>query len=252
MKALKLISLIILTGLLVNFTNTGKVTIYTIGDSTMANKDLSQHNPERGWGQMFQQFFDDQVIVDNWAKNGRSSKSFMTEGLWKGVLEKLKPGDFVFIQFGHNDSKPDSARHTDPHTTYKANLTKYITETRAKGANPVLLTSVVRRKFDANENLEDTHGEYLVVVRELAKEMNVPLIDMEQKSRKLVQQLGPEESKKLYMWIEPGVSEKFPKGDKDDTHFQVYGATKMAGLVVEGIKELNLSIASHIIKTPQN
>jgi lysophospholipase L1-like esterase len=217
----------------------------------MANKDLSHNNPERGWGQMLQQFFDGQVIVDNRAKNGRSSKSFIGEGLWKGVLDNLKPGDYVFIQFGHNDSKPDSARHTDPRTTYRANLIKYITETRSKDAIPVLLTSVVRRKFDASGNLKDTHGDYIVVVRELAKEMNVPLIDMEQKSRKLVQQLGPEESKKLYMWIEPGVSEKFPKGDKDDTHFCEYGATQMAKMAVEGIKELNLNIAAYI-KAPKN
>jgi lysophospholipase L1-like esterase len=248
MRKFKVLSLFILTCFLINSTKDEKITVFTIGDSTMANKDTSQNNPERGWGMMFQQFFDDQVMVDNWAKNGRSSKSFIGEGLWKGVLDKLKAGDYVFIQFGHNDSKPDTTRHTDPRTTYRANLIKYIAETRAKSANPVLLTSVVRRKFDANGNLEDTHGEYLLVFRELAKEMNVPLIDMEQKSRKLVQQLGPEESKKLYMWVEPGVSGRIPKGARDDTHFRPYGATKMAELVIEGVKELNLGLAAHIKK----
>lgn len=248
MRKIKVLLLLIITCSLIDFTRVEKITVFTIGDSTMANKDTSRNNPERGWGMRLQQFFDDQVVVDNWAKNGRSSKSFIGEGLWKGVLDKLKVGDYVFIQFGHNDSKPDSARHTDPRTTYRANLIKYITETRSKGANPVLLTSIVRRKFDANGNLEDTHGEYLLVVRELAKEMNVPFIDMEQKSRKLVQQLGPEESKKLYMWVEPGVSERIPNGIKDDTHFREYGATQMAGLVVEGIKELNLGLAAHVKK----
>jgi len=246
MRIFTLICLLSLTGIFFNFIKIEKVTIFTIGDSTMANKDLSQQNPERGWGQLLPQFFDDNVMIDNWAKNGRSSKSFMGEGLWKGVLEKLKAGDYVFIQFGHNDSKADTAKHTDPRTTYRANLIKYITETRAKGANPVLFTSIVRRKFDEGGKLEDTHGEYLVVVRELAREMNVPLIDMEQKSRKLVEQLGPEESKKLYMWVEPNVSEKYPKGQKDDTHFCEYGAIKMAALAVEGIKELKLGIAGNI------
>lgn len=244
----KSICLLVLAGLLISFIKIQRITIYTIGDSTMANKGILKNNPERGWGQVLSQFFDDHVRIDNWAKNGRSSKSFMDEGLWKGVLEKLKPGDYVFIQFGHNDSKLDSALHTDPRTTYRMNLIKYVTETRAKGACPVLLTSIVRRKFDMNGKLQDTHGDYIVVVRELAREMNVPLIDMERKSRNLVEQLCSESSKKLYMWLKPGVSEMYPEGLKDDTHFCEYGAVKMASLAVEGIKELKLEIADYIKK----
>ena len=231
--------------LFMGFTN-GKITIYTIGDSTMANKDTLNKNPERGWVQMLSLFFDDQITVDNRAKNGRSSKSFITEGLWQSVYSSLKPGDYVFIQFGHNDAKPDTARHTDPRTTYRANLIRYIKETQSKGAYPVLLTSIVRRKFDAAGKLEDTHGEYLTVVRELAKEMNVPLIDMEQESRKLVEQLGPEVSKRLYLWLEPGIYEKFPNGSKDDTHLNEYGATRMAKIAIEQLNKLNLGIAGHI------
>ena len=225
-----------------------KITVYTIGDSTMANKELQKNNPERGWGQMLSQFFNDEVIVDNRAKNGRSSKSFMGEGLWGEVINNLKEGDYVFIQFGHNDSKPDSARHTEPRTTYRSYLVRYIKETQAKGAHPVLLTSIVRRKFDTTGKLEDTHGEYLLVVRELAKEMNIPLIDLEQKSRKLIEQLGPEASKKLFMWLEPGICDKYPNGSKDDTHLCEYGATQIAQLAVDGIRELNLDISQYIKK----
>jgi lysophospholipase L1-like esterase len=237
-----LLLLIILSG----FKVTQKLTIYTIGDSTMANKDTAENNPERGWGQMLSQFFDDRVTIDNRALNGRSTKSFIDEGQWKKVLDSLKTGDYVFIQFGHNDSKPDSARHTDPRTTYRANLIRFIKETQTKGAHPVLFTSIVRRKFDSDGNLTDTHGDYLLVVRELAKEMNVPIIDLEQKTRKVVEQLGPEESKKLYMWIEPGVSERITKNPKDDTHLNISGATQVAKLAVEGIKELNLGITQYL------
>jgi lysophospholipase L1-like esterase len=233
---------------LLGFKEQLKHTIYTIGDSTMANKELQGNNPERGWGQVLSQFFVENLIIDNRALNGRSSKSFIDEGLWKGVLDNLKPGDYVFIQFGHNDSKPDSAKHTEPHTSYKANLIRYIKETLSKGAHPVLFTSIVRRKFDNTGKLEDTHGDYLLVVRELAKEMNIPLIDLEQKTRKLIEKLGPEESKKYYMWIQPGISEKFPKGSQDDTHLNEKGATEVVQLVLEGIKELHLELESYIKK----
>lgn len=240
-----LLSFVLSAFFLMCFTN-GKMTIYTIGDSTMADKDTQNNNPERGWGQVLNQFFDDQVIVDNRAKNGRSSKSFMTEGLWQDVCRTLKAGDYVFIQFGHNDSKPDTARHTDPRTTYRANLIRYIGDTKAKGAYPVLFTSIVRRKFDSAGKLEDTHGEYLLVVRELAKEMNIPLIDMEQGSRKLVEELGPEASKKLYLWLDPGIYTKYPNGSKDDTHLNEYGALQMAKIAIAQLKKLNLDIAGHI------
>ena len=246
-KYILILALLFPAFILMCFTN-GEITIYTIGDSTMANKEIQKNNPERGWGQVLNQFFDNQIIVDNRAKNGRSSKSFMTEGLWKDICSTLKAGDYVFIQFGHNDSKPDTARHTDPRTTYRTNLIKYIEDTKEKGAYPVLFTSIVRRKFDTANKLEDTHGEYLLVVRELAKEMNVPLIDLEQESRKLIEQLGPEASKKLFMWLEPGICDKFPNGSKDDTHLNEYGALQIAKIAIEQIKNRNLDIAKHIKK----
>ena len=126
-----------------------KTTLYTIGDSTMANKKDPDRNPEHGWAQMLQPFFNNDVIVVNKAVNGRSTKSFINEKRWDSIYKVLKPGDYVFIQFGHNDAKvADSTRYTNPHTTYRHNLIRFVTETRAKGAFPILFSSIARRNFN--------------------------------------------------------------------------------------------------------
>ena len=114
------------------------ITIFMIGDSTMANKSLKNGNLERGWGQMLPCFLTEDVAVDNHAMNGRSSLSFINEGRWDAVLAKLKKGDYVFIQFGHNDEKASEKLHTDPGTTFDDNLRRFVRETREKGAYPVL------------------------------------------------------------------------------------------------------------------
>ena len=123
------------------------LTIFTIGDSTMANKNLYGGNPERGWCMVLPGFFSEDIRVDNHAANGRSSKSFISEGRWAKVISQVKKGDYVFIQFGHNDEKADSARHTDPGTTFDDNLRRFVNETRVKGGIPVLFNSIVRRNF---------------------------------------------------------------------------------------------------------
>jgi lysophospholipase L1-like esterase len=216
-----------------------------IGDSTMANKKLSAA-PETGWGQVLQQFFSNEVIVSNHAQNGRSSKSFIDEGRWKVVLDSLQPGDYVIIQFGHNDQKTDSARHTDPYTSYKANLEKYVNESRAKGAIPILCTSIVRRLFDEFGNLIDTHCDYPIVTRQVAEEMNVPLIDLQRETEELVTELGPENSKKLYLYTKPGEYTNRAKGIKDDTHLCVYGANEVAKLAVNKMKELKIPLVKYL------
>ena len=114
------------------------VTIFMIGDSTMANKKIDGGNPERGWGMVLPGFFSEDIRIDNHAANGRSSKSFISEGRWEKVISKVKKGDYVFIQFGHNDEKADSTRHTDPGSTFDKILRRYVNETRAKGGIPVL------------------------------------------------------------------------------------------------------------------
>ncbi|MBV5349218.1 rhamnogalacturonan acetylesterase, partial [bacterium] len=199
--------------------NQGKnITVFTIGDSTMANKK-AEVTPETGWCQVFSAFVDQTVEIKNRAVNGRSTKSFITEGRWKSILDSLQAGDYVFIQFGHNDEKiQDSTRYTEPFTSYRKNLERFVHETREKGANPILFTSIVRRKFE-NGLLTDTHGNYPVVVRQVALEMNVPMVDLQLLTAGAVTALGDEASKSIYLWTPP--SDKFPEGRKDDTHLRV-------------------------------
>ncbi len=225
---------------------TQPVTIHLIGDSTMADKPAVE-NPERGWGQMFPQFFDSTVSIRNYARNGRSTKSFIDEGRWDVVRAALKPGDYVFIQFGHNDAKKsDSTRYADPHNAYRRNLLRFVREARQAGATPVLITPVHRRKFDSTGAIVDQHGDYPVVVREVAREERVPLIDLHARSRVLFERWGPEGTKDLFLWIPPGRFAAVPQGKTDNTHFTPLGAVQVARLVADGIGDLQLPLAGHL------
>ena len=224
----------------------GQVRIFLIGDSTMADKPVIG-NPERGWGQVFPLFFGGNVLIENHAQNGRSAKSFLAEGRWKTVYDKLQPGEYVFIQFGHNDAKKeDSTRYAAPHTDYRNNLLRFVNEARSKGAIPILLTPVCRKRFDQNGKFYDVHGGYPGVVRELAAEQGIGLIDLHKKSMQLLEKLGPEESKKLFFRAKPGYFTAVRGGKEDDTHFNHNGAMKIAALVVEGIKELDSPLAKSL------
>jgi lysophospholipase L1-like esterase len=222
------------------------IKVYLVGDSTIANKEVRAY-PETGWGMPFTYFFDSTVSVDNRAKNGRSTKSFINEGLWQPVVDNLKEGDYVFIQFGHNDEgKEKVGRYTTP-DEFKANLTRYVTETRNKKAIPVLITPVARRTFDGTQ-VKESHPGYADAVREVAKQNNVPLIDLDKKSQELLQQLGPETSKLLFNYLQPNEHPNYPEGRADDTHFSELGARKMAEIVLSEIKNLHLELADRIVK----
>ncbi|WP_159884801.1 rhamnogalacturonan acetylesterase [Paenibacillus puerhi] len=213
-----------------------QITLFLAGDSTVT--DSSEEGfPFSGWGQMLQCFFKHDVAVANHAKGGRSSKSFISEGRLALIDEELKEGDFLFIQFGHNDQKADPERHTDPTTTYPEHLRQYIAAARSKKANPVLVTSVHRRYFDAEGKVENTHGSYLDAVRQLAEEEGVPLIDLADKSKRLFEELGPEETKSIFLWGSPGEWKSRSSGVADNTHFQERGGLRVAELVVQGIRE---------------
>jgi lysophospholipase L1-like esterase len=244
----RLLPIVALIPLFVVFGSGKRITIHMIGDSTMANKPNPEKNPERGWGQALPSFFSDRVEVRNHAVNGRSTRSFIREGRWDSVRVELKKGDYVFIQFGHNDGKTtDSTRYTNPYTGYRRNLIRYVNESRDKGAIPVLFTPITRRNFNPSGVLEDTHGAYPHVMREVAKELKVPLVDLQLKSEDLVLSLGPEKSKELYLWVSPGAYEIYPEGKQDNTHFTEKGATEMAKLAVEGLKELKIDIIKYLI-----
>jgi lysophospholipase L1-like esterase len=212
-------------------------TIFLVGDSTMADKPLIPANPERGWGQMLPMYFKDEVRIKNHAVNGRSSKSFLDEGRWEPVLNQFKPGDYVIIEFGHNDEKKnDPRRYTEPFGGFKTDLVMFIRDARAHGATPILATPVARRKFDDNGGLIDTHGDYVKAVRQVAQEQRALLLEMNTRSAELLARMGPEFSKKLFDWIGPGEFERCPKGLSDDTHFNAYGASRMCDLAVGEIE----------------
>lgn len=213
------------------------VTLYLIGDSTMADKPDPAHNPERGWGQALPEFTNARVVVQNHAVNGRSTKSFIDQGRWDSVRVALHRGDYVFIQFAHNDEKlEDSARYTAPFTAYRRNLARFVREARAAGAIPVLFTPIVRRKFNTNGTLEDTHGLYPLAVRDVARELNVPLIDLQLHTEERVQAAGPDSSKALYVYTRAGEFPAFPNARQDDTHLSPRGATTVARLAVQALR----------------
>ena len=220
------------------------IKVFIAGDSTAANKEVKAF-PETGWGMPFATLFDSTVTVDNRAKNGRSTRTFISEGLWQKLIDDVNEGDYVFIQFGHNDEVETKASYTTP-DDYKTYLGRFISETRNKKANPVLLTPVSRRQFDSAGHVKETHAEYSPLVREVAKQYSVPMIDMDEKSRELLQKFGPENSKLLFMQLEPGEHPNYPDGRNDNTHFNELGARKIAQLVLQGIKDLKLELAERI------
>lgn len=212
----------------------------------MANKPLDE-NPERGWGQLFPKYMTDDVEIQNHAVNGRSTKSFLKERRWDTVMSRIKAGDFVMIQFGHNDSKvEDSVRSAPAHTLYKENLIRYVNDTRSKGATPILITPVMRRKFDAAGKFVDQHGDYPGVVKEVAATMNVLLIDLHKSSEALIVKEGVENSRRFFLNIPARHFKKYKGKEEDNTHFSEYGAASVASLVCKSIKDQNLPLAKYL------
>lgn len=224
-----------------------KTTIWMIGDSTMCLYDSSRF-PLTGWGMPFAEYFDSSVTIKNEAKGGRSTRTFISETRWQPVVDNLVEGDYVFIQFGHNDeAKNYPDRYTTPED-YRQNLIKFVTESRSKKAEPVLITPVSRRKFDEQGNAIETHEVYSKIVHEVAHHYKVPLIDLDEMSIQLLRQYGPQNSSLLFMQLQQGENPNYPDGINDNTHFNAYGARHIAELVLKGIKDLHLKLADTIIK----
>ena len=243
------LALIISTCLFFSFTAKDPLRVFLIGDSTMADK-LPADFPETGWGMPFSKLFNEAVEVQNHAYNGRSTKSFRREGRWAKVQAQLKKGDYVFIQFGHNDAKAsDTARYAPSQTDFRDNLTRYVAETRAKGGIPILLTPTQRRKFDSTGVFVDQHADYPNVVREVAAKEKVLLIDIEKESKKYISSEGPEGAKKMFLHYPVGIFRKFMKGATDDTHFSPFGAMKISDMVAEAILASNEHLRSFLKKS---
>lgn len=201
-------------------------TVYYIGDSTVARNNIHSY-PQTGMSQGLHLYLKETVRIESHAKNGRSTKSFLDEGRFAPVEAAMRPGDFLFIQFGHNDEKADEARHTDPDTTFRQNLTLFVDAAKKAGACPVLITPIARRLFDEAGNfLPGSHGVYPSAVKAAAAEAGVPVIDLTSATEAFLARLGDEPSKPLFVW------------PKDNTHLKPEGAVTMAGFLAEGLKAL--------------
>ena len=215
-------------------------TIHLMGDSTMAEKDLTGGNPERGWGMMFQNFLDSNFQVVNYAQNGRSTKSFIDRGLWDKVYDALQPGDYVFIQFGHNDAKADDPeRYAPAFGAYQDNLRTFIRGARTKGATPVLLTPVARRWFKDGKLDRNCHKDYPAAMKQVAREEGVTLLDITTASLDWLEGLGDEPSKAYFM---------ISTGKDDNTHTIARGARKVTELVCEALREQIPEIGEHLVR----
>ncbi|MBR4686774.1 MAG: pectin esterase [Bacteroidales bacterium] len=215
-------------------------TIHLMGDSTMAEKDLTGGNPERGWGMMLPNFVDDSFRVVNYAQNGRSTKSFIDRGLWDKVYDALQPGDYVFIQFGHNDAKADDPeRYAPAFGAYQDNLRRFVRGAREKGATPVLLTPVARRWFKDGKLDRNCHTDYPAAMKQVADEMGVTLLDITTVSLDWLESLGDEASKAYFM---------ISTGKDDNTHTVARGARKVTELVCEAVKAQIPAIGEHLVR----
>jgi len=240
MKVLNLIPVLAMFAAISPAAQTGRAPrIHLAGDSTMADKPTDPPNPEHGWGQLLPGFFKEPSAIENHAANGRSTRTFITEGRWQKLVDTLQPGDWVIIQFAHNDEKifPDARGE------FQDNLRRFVADVRAKHANPILATPCARRLFDDYGTLVDTHGDYPDAVRAVAQETNVPLLEMNRLTMALEEGHGPEGSKRLHLWIPAGVYERQPAGYEDNTHYSAYGAERVAALAVQEILRLQLPLA---------
>jgi lysophospholipase L1-like esterase len=222
-------------------------TLYVIGDSTAASYSM-KHYPLFGWAQVLQHYFDaSKLRVANRAISGRSSKSFYDSGSWTPIRESLQAGDYVFIQFGHNDQKKkDPKRYTEPTTTYTEYLQRYIDETRAAEAMPILLTSINRNSWETPKKLRDSLGGYPDAVRKLAKSESVPLIDMHKRTTRLYQKLGQERTTRLFIYLPPSLYPAYPDGRPDNTHLQERGAYTISALAIKAIRKQRIPLRRHL------
>lgn len=241
----KLISLLIFAIICSSSYKTGRKRVFIAGDSTAQSYNIDK-TLMRGWGQLLHVFFTDDIKIVNHAIGGRSTKTFINEGRWDKLIKQAQNGDYVIIQFGHNDASSVPERHTG-YSDYEANLIKFIEDAKSIGVQPILATSVVMRTFINGHLIDDRLKGYPAITRKVAKEFNVPLIDVNTNTRDFVTMLGDEASKPYYRWLEPGIDPSKPEGVQDDTHMNELGAKQVAQFVADGIKNLNLEgISEHV------
>ncbi|WP_339898606.1 rhamnogalacturonan acetylesterase [uncultured Gilvimarinus sp.] len=225
-----------------------KTQVFMAGDSTMSIKEVKDY-PETGWGVPFSYFFADNIVVDNRARNGRSTRTFKSEGRWQGIMDALQPGDYVFIQFGHNDQSEHKKDRYTPPADFSKNLEGFVADVRGKKAEPILLTPITRRYFNEQGVIDPTHGVYADLVREVAASQKVTLLDMEAITREYFQAMGDEFSALRFMHIAPDLHPNYPIGVTDDTHLNHLGAREVAQLVLTELKRQQHPLAKQL-RTP--
>jgi len=213
--------------------------VFIAGDSTAAIK-IEEKRPESGWGEFLQDFISPNLEVRNFAQNGRSTKSFIDEGILDQIDKEIKKDDYLLIQFGHNDEKKeDPKRYTTAYGTYQENLLKFVLMARRHEAIPILITSITRRRFIDKEYIDpNALGEYPMSMIDVAKKYDVKSIDMFKISQKLLQELGDAGSRKLFMHFKPNESIHYPNGLEDNTHFNPYGAKMIASIIASELKKI--------------
>ncbi len=247
MKRILLIFVVLMASLSIGAQE--KIVLRLMGDSTMADKDLSYENPERGWGQRLKSHVDTNVVVANYAQNGRSTKSVQTLGIWDRVKKDLKKDEYLFIQFGHNDSKEsDTTRYAAPWGDYQKNIRLFVDHALSVGAKPILFTPVSRRWFEKGSLETDCHGDYPAAVMQVAKDYGLPIIDANKITHEWLNGLGDEASRKYYMWVEKGTNPKHPEGKVDNTHTNVAGARKIVELLLPEIVKVIPELAAHVVE----
>jgi lysophospholipase L1-like esterase len=223
------------------------VTVWIIGDSTASSYSPDVY-PRMGWGQTFGEFFGKGAVVRNEAISGRSTKSFLDEGDFARVIGKIRPGDYLLMQFGHNDEKiQDPKRYTDP-PTYCENLSYFARAAGKAGAHPVIITPVERRLFSGGVPAE-THGDYPAAARKAAADTGTPCIDLNAMSRDLYASMGEEDSKVIFLILGRGLSPNYPEGIDDNTHLKTEGARIIGQLVVDGLRNQSIPLAGYVKKS---
>ena len=225
--------------------NTKAATIFLAGNSTVVDQD---RDPWATWGQMFPSFFESgNICVANYAESGETLKAFKSERRLEKVWSMAKPGDYLFIEFAHNDQKP-GGNHLDPFTTYKQTIKEWIAEARQKNISTILVTSMNRRSFDSTGKIINTLGDYPEAIRQVAKEENVAVIDLNAMSKTLYEAWGPKQSIKAFVHYPANTFPNQPAELKDDTHFNTYGAYELAKCIVQSAKEQQLPFAKYLRK----
>ncbi len=221
----------------------GVTTVFLCGDSTVVDQDIE---PWASWGQMFPWFFDTQVAVANYAESGERADTFIGAGRLRKILTQMQPGDYVFVEFGHNDMKLKGPGKGG-YYFFATQLKTFIDEVRAKGGHPVLVSPTHRRNFDADGHVIETHEDYPEAMEWVARREGVPFLDLHRMSAVFYEAMGPEDSKKAFVHYKAGSFEGMPNDVADDTHFNTYGAFELAKCVATALQASGLPLATHLV-----